>query len=94
VGRERGLRLPDVDLLVLLPAWGVAEDDIVAYDIVRLDNSHGRFCCSAFVFTNLQRLRLRDAIIFSHRPSDLLYFSAAPALPSRSSRNYAAQLER
>ncbi len=29
VGREIGLRLLDVDLLVLLPAWGVVEEDIV-----------------------------------------------------------------
>jgi hypothetical protein len=29
VGRERGLRLPDVERFTLLPAWGVVEDDIV-----------------------------------------------------------------
>ena len=34
VGRDRGLRLPEVELFVLLPAWGVVEDDIIAYGIV------------------------------------------------------------
>jgi hypothetical protein len=34
VGRDRGLRLPEVDLFVLLPAWGVVEDDIIAYGVV------------------------------------------------------------
>jgi len=29
VGRERGLRLPEVDRLMLLPAWGVVEEDMV-----------------------------------------------------------------
>jgi hypothetical protein len=29
VGRERGLRLPDPDRFVLLPAWGVVEEDIL-----------------------------------------------------------------
>jgi len=28
VGRERGLRLPEPDRFVLLPAWGVVEEDI------------------------------------------------------------------
>jgi hypothetical protein len=29
VGRERGLRLPEPDRFVLLPAWGVVEEDIL-----------------------------------------------------------------
>lgn len=39
VGRERGRRLPEVERLVLLPpAWGVAEEDMMS--VVR------RWCCN------------------------------------------------
>ena len=95
VGRERGLRLPDVDLFVLLPACGVVEDDIIAYSIVRLGNLHGDSVYSVFsVFTSLQRLPLRDAIVFSHLR---IYFSAAPRCPRAQvviMQHSTAQLER
>lgn len=48
VGREIGLRVADVDRFVLLPAWGVVEEDIAMF---------WWSCCASVVndFVDLQR---------------------------------------
>ena len=56
VGRERGLRLPEPDRFVLLPACGVVEDDILDAQCSGTSWDNVLVCDGGLLILNVQRL--------------------------------------